>query len=78
MNYTIETRTDNTKTKSILLTTEMRMLRGISAYTVRDRKRRRKISWNEYIKRMALERISKVARDGRRITRRSIGRPPKR
>ncbi|XP_044760904.1 uncharacterized protein LOC123318360 [Coccinella septempunctata] len=39
MTYAIETRADNKRTKSILRTTEMKILRTISGYTLRDRKR---------------------------------------
>ncbi|KAH1028549.1 hypothetical protein HUJ05_001896 [Dendroctonus ponderosae] len=38
-NNNIETRADNKRTKSILKTTEMKILRTISGYTLRDRKR---------------------------------------
>ncbi|XP_044754993.1 uncharacterized protein LOC123313947 [Coccinella septempunctata] len=39
MTYAIETRADNKRTKSILRTTEMKILITISGYTLRDRKR---------------------------------------
>ncbi|XP_044753795.1 uncharacterized protein LOC123313132 [Coccinella septempunctata] len=39
LTYAIETRADNKKTKNIIRTTEVKILRNISGYTLRDRKR---------------------------------------
>ncbi|XP_045465000.1 uncharacterized protein LOC123674152 [Harmonia axyridis] len=39
LTYATETRADNQKTKNIIRTTEMKILRNISGYTLRDRKR---------------------------------------
>ncbi|XP_045466583.1 uncharacterized protein LOC123675283 [Harmonia axyridis] len=91
MTYGIETRAHNKKTKSILRTTEMKILRTISdGYTLRDRKRNTAIreecqtrdifKWgrNDHVSRMDAGRIARIARDGIPGTRRPIGRPPKR
>ncbi|XP_048520668.1 uncharacterized protein LOC125503803 [Dendroctonus ponderosae] len=92
MTYAAETRAENTTTKRLLRTTEMRVLRSITGHTLYDMKRSEEIRdsckvsdvvrWTrarrDHVERMAVDRMAKIAKDQKPNSSRLPGRPPKR